>query len=179
MLEALDLQKIFNPETPFIEIVIRGSLTYLALFLVLRVILKRQSGTVGISDLLVIVLLADAAQNAMAGQYSSLSDGLILVVTIVTTSYFLDWLGYRFPLFEHLVYPGPLVLVKNGRMLHHNMQKELITHGELMSQLRAQGIEKLEEVKSASMEGDGTLSVIRISGEEPQKSQASERRKGG
>jgi hypothetical protein len=60
------------------------------------VTLKREAGGVGITDMLVIVLLADAAQNAMAGEYKSISDGLVLVSTIIFWSYALDWLGYRY-----------------------------------------------------------------------------------
>jgi len=71
----------------------------LALFLLLRLVLKRQSGNMGVTDLLVIVLIADAAQNAMASDYKSVPDGLLLVSTIVFWSYALDWLSYHFPRF--------------------------------------------------------------------------------
>src|SRR5881409_2972210 len=75
---------------PLIEIILRGSVMYLSLFILLRVILKRQGGTLGMTDLLLIVLLADASQNAMAGEYKSLPDGIMLVATIVFWSYALD-----------------------------------------------------------------------------------------
>ncbi|HEX2981271.1 MAG TPA: hypothetical protein VHO48_13460, partial [Anaerolineaceae bacterium] len=103
----IDWVKIFTPDTPILEIFVRGSVMYLALFVLLRVILKREAGTVGISDLLVVVLLADAAQNGMAGDYQSISDGILLVATIILWSYFLDWLGYRFPRIERLIHPSP------------------------------------------------------------------------
>jgi uncharacterized membrane protein YcaP (DUF421 family) len=119
--------------------VIRGTIAYLAIFVLLRLVFKRQSGNVRMSDLLVLVLIADAAQNAMAANYQSVPDGLLLVVTIIGWAYVFDCLGYHIPLIGRFVHPEPLLIVKGGRMLRHNMRKELITLEELMSQLREQG----------------------------------------
>lgn len=148
------------PSTPLVEILVRGSLVYLALFALLRFVLKRETGTLGTTDLLVIVLLADAAQNALADDYTSIPDGIILVGTIIFWSYALNWLGYRFPKLQRFVHPPPLPLVKDGRLLRQNMQKELITEDELMSHLRLQGINDLNQVAEAYMEGDGQISVV-------------------
>lgn len=73
LLADLDWQQMFVPQTPLIEIVIRGTIVYLALYTMLRVVLKRQRGGVGVTDLLVLVLIADASQNAMADGYRSTS----------------------------------------------------------------------------------------------------------
>jgi uncharacterized membrane protein YcaP (DUF421 family) len=112
------------------------------------------------NDLLVLVLIADAAQNAMAGQYQSIVDGLLLVSTIVFWSFFVDWLGYRFKFIERFIQPPPLLLIKDGEFLYRNMRKELVTKNELLSQLREQGIEDLSRVKEAFMEADGNISII-------------------
>ena len=80
--------------------------------------------------------------------------------TIVFWSWALNWLGFRYPLFQRLVHPDPLPLVRDGRMLQRNMEKELITESELMSQLRLQGVANIAEVSVAYMEGDGRISVI-------------------
>lgn len=161
MFDHVQWHDVFVPRAPLLEILVRGSVVYLALFLLLRLVLKRQSGVVGITDLLVIVLIADAAQNSMAGDYKSVPDGLILVATIVFWSYALDWLGYRFPRLGRYVYPPPLDLVRNGKVLRQNLRKELISIEELKSQLREQGIEDVGDVKSARMEGDGRISVVK------------------
>jgi uncharacterized membrane protein YcaP (DUF421 family) len=145
---------------PILELILRGSLTYLVLFILLRFFLKRVTGTLSIGDLLIIVLVADAAQNAMSAGYTSLTDGLILVATIIFWSYALDWLAYHFPVFESLLHPSPVPLVRDGKMIARNMRRELITVDELMSNLREQGVKDLKEVKSASMEGDGRISVV-------------------
>lgn len=156
----LNWKQIFLPSLPLLEIVLRGTIVYLALFALLRFVLKREAGTVGITDLLVVVLIADAAQNAMAAEYHSITEGLVLVATLVFWSYTLDWLGYRFPQFRRLVHPPALPLVKEGRMLRRNMRHELITEEELMSQCRQQGVSDLGDVQAAYMEGDGHISVI-------------------
>jgi uncharacterized membrane protein YcaP (DUF421 family) len=151
---------LFFPSVPVLELILRGSLTYLVLFAFLRFILKRVTGTLSIGDLLIIVLVADAAQNAMSAGYTSLTDGLILVATIIFWSYALDWLAYHFPRFESLLHPAPVPLVRDGKMIARNMRRELITVDELMSHLREQGVKDLKEVKTASMEGDGRISVV-------------------
>jgi uncharacterized membrane protein YcaP (DUF421 family) len=159
---AVDWDRMFRLDTPILEILIRGSVVYLSIFLILRFVLKRQAGAVGITDLLVVVFIADASQNAIADDYHSIPDGLILVLTIILWSFLLDWLGYHFPLIQHIIHPPPLPLIKNGQMLRRNMRQELITEGELMTQLREQGVDDLSCVKYAYMEGDGYISVIPI-----------------
>lgn len=155
-----DLQSLFVPEMP-LEMVLRGSILYLSLFVLLRVIMKRMTGTVGITDLLVIVLIADASQNAMAGEYKTITDGIILVATLLFWDWFIDWLGYRVPKLESIIHPASVILVKNGRVLHAHMRQEMISKAELMSHLREQGIDDLRKVKAARIEGDGKISVIK------------------
>lgn len=162
---GVDWAQVFMLDTPIAEIFVRGSLTYLALFAILRFVLKREAGAVGITDLLVVVLIADAAQNAMADDYHSITDGILLVATIIFWSFALDWLGYHVPALQRFLRPPPLTLVRDGRMLRPNMRRELITEEELMSQLRQQGVDDLGEVKIACMEGDGRISVIARNGQ--------------
>ncbi len=157
----IDWREIFVPQASLAGVIVRGTLTYLLLFLILRFFLKRQTGVIGTADLLVVVLVADAAQNAMASEYKSVTEGAILVGTIVAWDYFLDWAGYKFPALRRLLRPAALPLVVDGRMLRHNMRRELITEEELMSQLREQGVESLDEVKKSCLEGDGHISVIK------------------
>ena len=160
LLVGVDWEKLFVPSTPLLETVLRGTLMYLALFLLMRFVLQRETGALGLADLLVVVLLADAAQNGLADDYSSIPDGVLLVSTILFWSYALNWLGYRVPSFERLLHPAPMPLVRNGRLLRKNMERELVTEEELMSQLRLQGVDDLGEVKAVHMEGDGRFSVI-------------------
>src|SRR4051812_12702400 len=102
------------PTTPLLEIFIRGTVTYLALFAMLRATRRRHAGAFGITDLLVFVLIADAAQTAMAGEYPAISVGLLLVAVIIGWAVALVWLGFRFKVVENLILPSPLLLVDNG-----------------------------------------------------------------
>jgi uncharacterized membrane protein YcaP (DUF421 family) len=157
---TVNLGALFLPDMHPLEIFVRGTVVYVVLFLLLRLALKRQSGGVGMTDLLVVILIADAAQNAMAGDYHSITDGVLLVATILGWAYAIDWLGYHVPAVERIVHPPPLPLVADGRLLRSNMRTELITYGELMSQLRAQGIDDVSRVHRAYLEGNGELTVI-------------------
>ena len=165
----MDWKTIFLPDTPLLEIFLRGSIMYLTLFALLRIMLKRQTGTLGMSDLLLITLIADASQNAMAGEYKSISDGVVLVATIIFWNYALDWLSFKFEWFGRLIEPPPLALIKNGRLLRRNMRQELIKEDELMMELREQGLEDVSKVKLAYIESDGRISVIQYEAKQHEK----------
>jgi uncharacterized membrane protein YcaP (DUF421 family) len=156
----MDWKSLFSFDVPVLEIILRGSVMYISLFILLRVVLKRQAGSLGMTDLLLITLIADASQNAMAGQYTSLPAGIVLVGTIVFWSYTFDWLSYKFHWFNRLTEPSPLLLIRDGKMLRKNMRRELITEDELMSQIREQGLDDMGKVKEAFMESDGHISVV-------------------
>lgn len=156
----IDWKVFFIPALSIGEIFLRGTIVYLFLFIVLR-LLRREAGAIGISDLLVVVLIADAAQNAMANEYKSITEGLILVSTLAFWDYFLDWLSYHYPAVQRLLRPPPLLLIKDGQIQRRNLRQEMITEEELMAKLREQGIEQVKEVKQSYIEGDGTISVIK------------------
>lgn len=159
LLFKVDWHRMFFPSLSMTELFIRGTLVYLMLFALLRFFPNRHVGAVGIADLLVVLLFANAAQNAMVSNYTSITDGLVLVFTIIFWNYFLNWLGYKYRRIHRFLSPPPLLLVNKGRLIHRNMRRELINESELMTQLRKQGVEKLEDVKKAFMEADGTISV--------------------
>jgi len=143
-----------------LEIFLRGTIMYLGIFIMLRVVLKRESSTLGLNDLLVLVMIADAAQNALAGSYSSIPDGLLLVATLLFWAWALDYIYYNVPAVRRLIRPGPLLLVEDGRIIADNCRRELVTREDLMELLRENGIDDLRDVKRAWMEGNGTFSVI-------------------
>ena len=147
------------PTLSLFEVFVRGSVVYLALFLYFR-LLRREAGGIGITDVLVIVLVADAVQNAMANEYKSVTEGLALVATIGFWDYLLDWLSYKYAAFARFVRPPPVLLISNGSLMRQNMKKEMITEQELISQLREQGIEDPRQVRRCYLEGDGRLSVL-------------------
>lgn len=156
---SIDWKAVFWPSSSLLEIILRGTLVYLFLFIVLR-FLRRSAGAIGISDLLVVVVIADAAQNAMGSDYRSVTEGVVLVSTIVAWDYFFDWLAFRFPSLRPILRPRALILIKNGKLNQRNMRREMITEEELMGELREQGVEHAKDVKYCYMESDGHISVV-------------------
>lgn len=166
---APDWAEMFAIDTPLLEIFMRGSLIYLGIFVLLRVVLKREAGTLGMTDLLVVVLIADAAQNGMSADYNSVTDGLLLVATILFWSWLLNLISYKWKWFGRITHPRSLSLIKDGKVNKRNLRQELITHQELLSILREHGVETVAEVSDARMEGDGQISVIPMKGDTPDK----------
>lgn len=162
----VDWIELFRPTHSIAEMIVRGALTYLGLFLILRFLMRRQTGSIGVADILVIVIIADAAQNALSREYRSISEGIVLVITIVLLDYLIDWLSFRFPSLKTVLDRPPVPLVRNGKMLKRQMRQELITVEELSAQLRKQGVDTLSEVKLAQVESDGEISVVKQSGPE-------------
>ena len=106
----IDWHDLLVPTTSLLELVLRGSIVYLGILAAMR-ILRREAGELSTADLLVIVLVADAAQNAMASEYHSITEGAVLIAIIFGWSYLLDWLGYRYPWFHSLLHRAPLPLI--------------------------------------------------------------------
>lgn len=151
---------MFVPTVSLLELFLRGTIIYLFLFGVLR-ILRREAGSVGISDLLLVVLISDIVQNAIAAEYKSITEGIFLILTIAFWDYFIDWLGYNSIICSKLIRPAALPLVKHGRVIKKNLHQEMITMEELLSQLRQNGVQDIAGVKYCYLEGDGKFSVIK------------------
>lgn len=151
---------MFVPSVSLVEIVIRGTFMYLGMFMLLRVF-RRQAGALGIADLLVVVIIADAAQNGMTGDAKSVTEAMLLIVTIVLWDYILDFLAYRCAFFQKVIEPKDLLLISEGKLIRANLHKEMISYEELQSQLRQQGIEKVSDVKECRLESNGHFSIIK------------------
>jgi uncharacterized membrane protein YcaP (DUF421 family) len=156
----VDWQAMFVPTVSLLELFLRGTVMYGLILAALR-LFRRDAGALNTADLLVVVLVADAAQNAMGSEYRSLTEGAVLLGTIFGWNYLLDWLSFRSPRVYRLLNRPPLLLVRDGKIQRRNLRQELMTIQELEGQLREQGIENVGEVKACRLEGDGQISVIR------------------
>jgi uncharacterized membrane protein YcaP (DUF421 family) len=153
-------EQLFGVQQNVPELILRAVTIYLGILVILRLVGQRETGTIGRADLLMMILIADAAQNAFAPERLSLTEGLILVATLIGSDFTLDWLGQRVAPIGWFLHPGPLPLVRDGRILWGNMQKETITEAELMTHLRQHGVDDLARVRRAYLEGNGLISVI-------------------
>jgi len=144
-----------------LEIIVRGTLMYWVLFLLFRFVVRRDIGSLGIADLLLVVIVADAAQNGMAGNGESVADAVLLVVTLIAWNRLIDLLAYHSPAFQRFAEPRKVLLVRNGTKLRENMRRESITDEELEAKYRQEGLESIDEVKALYLEADGKVSVVK------------------
>lgn len=144
-----------------LELLVRGTIMYWFIFGLLRAAGRRDVGPLGVADMLVLVLIADAAQNAMAGEYKSILDGMVLVATIIGWTMAVDRVSYHVPAIRRWLSPEMVCLVRDGQIMRRNLRREYITEAELMAELRLHGISELSDVRRAYMEADGNISVLR------------------
>jgi uncharacterized membrane protein YcaP (DUF421 family) len=151
---------MFIPSQSLVEVVLRGALTYFTIVVLFRVVLKRQAGALGLIDMLLVVMIADASQNSMAGEYRSITEGVVLVATLVFLSLAVDWATYRWEWARRLLEPPPRLLVQNGRVLDANLETEMITREELDYLLRRHGLERPSQALAVRVESGGDVTVL-------------------
>jgi uncharacterized membrane protein YcaP (DUF421 family) len=156
----IDWRGLFVPQMSLPEIIIRGTLVYLAIVLLLRIILKRQTGKVGPTDLLVITIIAGVCRNPLIRDAYSITDGIFVVVVVLLWSYALDWLSYYSPFIHRILHAEPVPLIQQGIVLSDNLTRELITEMQLIAHLRQKGLKDPTLVAEAWLEGDGHISVL-------------------
>ncbi len=163
-MDSSRLIELFTFTLSPLELVVRGTATYWFLFLIFRFLLRRDVGSIALADVLLLVVIADASQNAMAGEYKSVADGMVLVSTIVAWNYLLDWAAFRFAGIRRVLEAPPLLLIRHGRVNRRNLRREYLTLDDLISELRKKGIDRLEDVRACYMESDGEISVLKARG---------------
>jgi uncharacterized membrane protein YcaP (DUF421 family) len=164
----MDWSELFGLSVSPWELIIRGSAMYLFLFVLFRVVVKRRVGSIGMADILILVIVADAAQNGMSGEYRSITDAFILVATLISWNMLIDWLTFRFASLQRILEPPPLLLIDDGRILHRHLRIELMSEGELQTKLREHGVTDARQVAKAYIEPDGQVTVLKKSGSEPE-----------
>ncbi|TJZ73599.1 DUF421 domain-containing protein [Chitiniphilus eburneus] len=156
----MDWDIVLEINQPIWETLLRGTAIFWMLFLIFRLILRRDSGSVNISDVLLIVIISEAIQQPMAGDIKSLLEGLLLVGTLVFWNMLVDWICFRYPRIQKYLEPPPLLLIRDGTILREGLRREMITMADLLSKLREQGVDDPSKVKRAYMEPNGNVSVI-------------------
>lgn len=162
----MDITEVVNPSVPLAELVLRGTLVFLGLMLCLRVVGQREAGGLGLTDLLVVVLVVDAASAGLTGEAGTIGDGFILVATILFWSVALDAISYRWPRLGRILKARPKPLIEDGRLNRRVMRRELMTDVEVYAQLRLHGVERLDQVHRAYLEPNGMISVVPAEGEQ-------------
>lgn len=158
---------MFALSQPLGELILTGTLGFLGLLALVRIVPKRNSSHISPQDMLILVVVGTLGSHAIADGTTALEDLLILIALVLILGYLLDWLEFNVPWFRRLMRHEETALVKDGKLLRRNMRRELVTEEELMSSLRQQGIFDLKQVECALIEPDGEISVRARDGKGP------------
>ena len=143
-----------------IGIVIRTLIIYIVILTGLRLPGKREIGQMTVFDLVVLLLLANAVQNAMVGPDTSLVGGIIAAVVLLLANAAIARLRLSWPRLRHLVEGTPTLLILHGETITAHLRKEGIDEESLLAALREHGVTDINEVEMAVLEIDGSISVV-------------------
>lgn len=145
-------------------VVVRTAVVYFVLLIGLRLAGKRELGQMTTFDLIVILVIANAVQDAMVGKNTSLTAGIVAAATLLGVNAVVWRLGRRFPWISERLRGTPTLLVHEGVPLREHLDREGIDRDELLQAFREHGVDDLAKVKEAVLEVDGTISVIPFEG---------------
>lgn len=157
---SINFAGLFQIENSIPELVLRATILYLGILLLLRILPHRTGGEIATMDLVFILLIAEGATHSF-GEYSSITEGFIVIAILAIWNYLINVLSYHFKFIEKLVSPPAVQVIINGKMQKRTMRREYLTKEELIEHLRSQGIEDVSEVKKAFLESDGSISVLK------------------
>ena len=149
----------------YLDIAIRSSSVYIFMIVAFRIFGKRELSQLSIGDLVLIVLISNAVQNAMVGDNTSLSGGLTAATVLFALNMLLGYLMFRFNSIKKLVQSEPVTLIYKGKILQQHLKSVMLTEDELMAAVREHGAATVEEVSLAILEVDGNISVISEEGD--------------
>lgn len=145
---------------PYLNIAFRSSVVYIFMIVAFRIFGKRELSQLSIADLVLIVLISNAVQNAMVGDNTSLQGGLTAAAVLFGLNMLLGYLMFRYGKIRHIIQSDPVTLIYNGKVLENNLKKVLLTEDELLAAVREHGVQHCEDVSLAILEVDGNISVI-------------------
>jgi uncharacterized membrane protein YcaP (DUF421 family) len=151
---------MWNIAVPWWELVVRSVVIYAFLIVLLRLTGKRQVGQLAPFDLVLLLVLSNSVQNSINAGDNSLVGGFISASTLVGLNFLVGLATYRSKKIEVIIEGHPLVLIHNGKLIEEVMARAQLTHQELHAALRRAGCASVEEVHSAILENNGTISVV-------------------
>lgn len=150
---------MWNLSLPWWEFVLRGVIVYVFLLLILRVTGKRQTGQLAPFDLVLLLVLSNAVQNAMNGGDNSILGGIISATTLIALHYCVALMTFKSKTLESWIEGTPRMLIHNGELDEKVMRSELLTHHELAAALRAAGCADMKHIHTATLENNGQITV--------------------
>ena len=142
------------------DIALRGIVVFGFLYVLTRVIGRRELSSLEPFDLILLVILGDAVQQGLTQDDYSMTGALIAISTIAALQVFTSYLSFRFRRLRPVLDGEPIIVVDDGNLIERNLKRERITQEELMAEARAQQIESLDQIKWAVLETSGRISFI-------------------
>jgi uncharacterized membrane protein YcaP (DUF421 family) len=144
----------------YLKIVLSSVAVYLFIIVAIRLFGKKELAQLSIIDLVFILLISNAVQNAMVGSDSSLAGGLVAATSLFIVNYLFKYILYRFPKLSRVVQGADIMLIYKGQLNLANMNKARITRDELAEAVREHGVSEIREVDLAVLEIDGNISIV-------------------
>jgi uncharacterized membrane protein YcaP (DUF421 family) len=138
---------------------LRASFVYFFLLLIIRVLGKREIGNTSAFDLIVALILGEVVDEIIYGDVTILQ-GVVAIMVVAVWHLVNSWASFKSDVIDKITGAPPTVMVKNGQIQRKNLAKERINEEELFSELRMMGVEEVEEVKQATLEPNGKVSVL-------------------
>jgi uncharacterized membrane protein YcaP (DUF421 family) len=143
------------------ESVVRGAAVYLILLLIMRLSGRRTMAEVTVFDFVLLLIIAETTQQALLGDDFSITNAVVLIVTLITLDILMSYLKRWSPLAAKLLEGGPTVLVRGGKPDRHAMKRARVDDEDIMAAARARhGLRSMDEVDHAVLETDSGISII-------------------
>jgi uncharacterized membrane protein YcaP (DUF421 family) len=149
-----------------IELVVRTAIIYLLFLAFLRLSGKRQLGQFTLFDIALVLLAANALQPAMTGPDQSVTGGLIIIITMFSINRLVAEARLRIPVVRRLLEFAPTVIGRDGQWLMAELEKQELDQDDVEAALREHGLERVDQVKLATLEEDGSISIVPADGED-------------
>jgi len=146
-----------------VDLVLRATAVFCFLFLLTRIIGKRELGTLQPFDLMLLIVLGDALQQGMTQDDYSITGAFLIVGTFASLQVFLSWISYRFPHSRPILEGEPIIVLQDGKPIERNLKRERLTINDITEGARKQGIAHLSQLHYVVLETDGTLSFLQRS----------------
>ena len=148
------------------ETILRAAAVYLILWLLMRVSGKRTLAQVTVFDFVLVLVISEASQQALLGDDLSVTNALLIVVTLIGIHLLFTFAAYRWPAFDTFAYDVPLILMEDGRLIHDHMRRSKVSEDDILEQARiAHGLESMDQIKYAVLERTGGISIVPRSAE--------------
>ncbi len=154
-------QNLVQMDLPVLNLIIRAIAVYLSLVLLLRLSGKRQLGQMNATEFVTVLLISNAVQNSMNGGDNSLLGGIVLATVLISLSSLITYLTYRSKSFRKFFEGVPTLLIHKGMIIEKNLTKERLSESELKVLLRKQGVHDIQDISTAVLEADGSLSIMK------------------